>query len=58
VNDFKNCNLEIVSICEAICDTPLIHVDATHVYELKELENHLSKFRLETEMENLFDVNA
>jgi len=45
VNDFKNCNLEIVSICEAICDIPLIYVDTTHVYEFKELENHLRKFR-------------
>jgi len=45
VNDFKNCNLEIVSICEAICDITLIYVDTTHVYEFEELENHLRKFR-------------
>ncbi|PNF16790.1 hypothetical protein B7P43_G00884 [Cryptotermes secundus] len=45
VDDFKNFNLEIVSICEAICDTPLIYVDTSHVYELKELDCHLSNFR-------------
>ena len=38
-----------------MCDIPLIYVDTTHVYEFKELENHLRKFRWETEMES---VNA
>lgn len=53
VDDFKNFNLEIVSICEAICDIPLIYVDTSHVYELKELDCHLSNFRWEIQMENL-----
>jgi len=56
VNDFKNSNLEVVSICEAICDTPLIHVMTGHAYELKELDYHLCNFRWEIWMENIYQL--
>jgi hypothetical protein len=45
VDDFKNFNLEIVKVCETICETSLIYVDTGHVYELKELDYNLSNFR-------------
>jgi hypothetical protein len=45
VDDFKNFNLEIVNICETICEIPLIYIDTSHVYELKELDYSLSNFR-------------
>ncbi|KAJ4429794.1 hypothetical protein ANN_21998 [Periplaneta americana] len=45
VDDFKNYNLEIVRTCEAICDTPLVHVETGHTYELKELDAYLTQFR-------------
>ncbi|KAJ9574123.1 hypothetical protein L9F63_008537, partial [Diploptera punctata] len=45
IQDFKNCNLEIVSICEKIADTPLFYIESAHVYDLMELDTHLVKCR-------------
>lgn len=37
VNDYKTCNLQIVKICEQICDMPLLIIPTGHVYDLNEL---------------------
>ncbi|ERL85346.1 hypothetical protein D910_02766 [Dendroctonus ponderosae] len=43
VDDYKQCNLQIVLICEKICDTPLISLTQYTVMELQELVDELTK---------------
>nr|CAD7455962.1 unnamed protein product [Timema tahoe] len=45
VDDFKNSNLEVVRICEKICDTPLIEIHHGVVYKLKDLDRLMAKHR-------------
>lgn len=47
MDDYKTSNLEIVKICEHICDTPLIQIKPNFAYHLHDFENHLSEFRYE-----------
>nr|CAD7568025.1 unnamed protein product [Timema californicum] len=47
VDDFKNSNLEVVRICEKICDTPLIEIPHGIVYKLKDLDRLMAKHREE-----------
>lgn len=42
MDDYKSCNLQIVAICEKICDTPLINLRPNHAYEILELVNELA----------------
>ncbi|XP_060528447.1 dynein axonemal heavy chain 2 isoform X3 [Cylas formicarius] len=42
VDDYKQCNLQIVMICEKICDTPLVDLGQYVAYELEELVEELS----------------
>lgn len=54
LDEYKNCNLSIVRLCEQICDTPLIKLEPNHPYELKELVDSMKKFR-KTAVEKLID---
>lgn len=38
LDDYKVCNMKIVSICEKICDSSLITLNLNHLYELSELD--------------------
>ncbi|KAJ8936977.1 hypothetical protein NQ318_015641 [Aromia moschata] len=42
VDDYKNCNLQIVLICEKMCDTLLISIKPNYAFELDELINDLA----------------
>ncbi|KAG5894356.1 hypothetical protein JTB14_031917 [Gonioctena quinquepunctata] len=42
VDDYKRCNLQIVAICEKICDTPLINIRPNYAFEIEELVNELT----------------
>lgn len=50
VDDYKNCNLQIVLICEKICDTPLISIKPNYAYDVEELVNELASY-----MKNVID---
>ncbi|KAF7269690.1 hypothetical protein GWI33_017275 [Rhynchophorus ferrugineus] len=43
VDDYKRCNLQIVAICEKVCDTPLINLTQYTAMELMELVSELCK---------------
>lgn len=45
MDEYKNCNLNIVRICERICDTSLIKLKVNHAYELNELVEEMSIHR-------------
>ncbi|XP_049764343.1 dynein axonemal heavy chain 2 [Schistocerca cancellata] len=45
VDDFKKSNLEIVRICEKVCDSPLILIEPMRSFELPELKDHLNHYR-------------
>lgn len=48
LDDYKNCNLQIVSICEKICDTPMINITPNYTYEILELIKFMYNYRVET----------
>ncbi|XP_044753245.1 dynein axonemal heavy chain 2 [Coccinella septempunctata] len=48
VDTYKTCNLKIVSICEKICDTPLINLTSNYAFELEELQRELSSYMKKT----------
>ncbi|KAK9890592.1 hypothetical protein WA026_011959 [Henosepilachna vigintioctopunctata] len=48
VDTYKTCNLKIVSICEKICDSPLINLPANYAFELKELQDELNSYMEKT----------
>ncbi|XP_017772772.1 PREDICTED: dynein heavy chain 2, axonemal [Nicrophorus vespilloides] len=48
VTDYKTCNLEIVAICEKICDSPIIHISSGVSYDMDVLFNIINKSREET----------
>ncbi|KAJ8920059.1 hypothetical protein NQ315_011713 [Exocentrus adspersus] len=50
VDDYKNCNLQIVLICEKICDTPLINIKTNYAFDLEELVDELARY-----MKNVID---
>lgn len=50
MDDYKNCNLQIVLICEKICDTPLISIRPNYVFDVEELVNELAAY-----MKNVID---
>ncbi|XP_023311334.1 dynein heavy chain 2, axonemal [Anoplophora glabripennis] len=50
VDDYKNCNLQIVLISEKICDTPLISIKPNYAYDVEELVNELASY-----MKNVID---
>lgn len=41
LDDYKKCNLQIVKICEKICDTFIIRIPTSEVYELHELRDYI-----------------
>ncbi|XP_066252128.1 LOW QUALITY PROTEIN: dynein axonemal heavy chain 2 [Euwallacea similis] len=43
IDDYKQCNLHIVLICEKICDTPLIQLTEYTAMELQDLVDHFSQ---------------
>lgn len=45
MDDYKNSNLQIVSICEKICDTNFISLKPNHAYEIKELIKSMDNYR-------------
>lgn len=45
VDDFKKSNLEIVSICEKICDSSLIHIEVHEPFEIDEFERYMEDYR-------------
>lgn len=47
VDDYKNSNLQIVVICEKICDTNFISLKSNHSYEIKELVLSMEQYRNE-----------
>ncbi|CAG9819075.1 unnamed protein product [Phaedon cochleariae] len=51
MDDYKNCNLQIVTICEKICDTPLIKIKTNYAYEIIELVDDIAHG-----MQNVLDV--
>ncbi|KAK4876213.1 hypothetical protein RN001_012635 [Aquatica leii] len=48
LDDYKSSNLQIVLICEKICDTPLIRLKLNYAYDLKELILDMSEYRNRT----------
>ncbi|CAG9772859.1 unnamed protein product [Ceutorhynchus assimilis] len=48
VDDYKQCNLKIVQICEKVCDTPLIQLGQYSAMDLQDLEQELSNNRENT----------
>ncbi|KAF5308522.1 hypothetical protein FQR65_LT06187 [Abscondita terminalis] len=47
LDDYKSSNLQIVLICEKICDTPLISLRVNYAYTLKELVLDMNRYRNE-----------
>ncbi|KAG8273643.1 Dynein heavy chain 2, axonemal [Homalodisca vitripennis] len=45
VDDYKNCNVEVVKLCEKICDTPLIDIPLHDPFMLKELVQVMADYR-------------
>lgn len=45
LDEYKNCNLAILGLCEQICNTLLIKLEPNYAYELEELVDCLTKFR-------------
>lgn len=48
LDDYKTVNLQIVTICEKICDTPLINLKPNYAYDIVELVNELAKHMTRT----------
>ncbi|XP_030749874.1 dynein heavy chain 2, axonemal [Sitophilus oryzae] len=44
VDDYKQCNLQVVAICEKLCDTPLINLTQYSAMNLEDLVSELSKY--------------
>lgn len=47
LDDYKTCNLQIVTVCEKICDTPMIRLTQNYAYDLIELVREMNKYRNE-----------
>lgn len=45
LDEYKNCNLSILSLCEQICNTLLIKLEPNYAYELDELVECFTSFR-------------
>ena len=45
VDEYKTCNLKIVSICEKICDTPFINLQPSNAMDLTELTEEMHTYR-------------
>ncbi|XP_054274165.1 dynein axonemal heavy chain 2 [Macrosteles quadrilineatus] len=45
VDDYKSCNVEVVKLCEKICDTPLINIPLHDPFMLKELVRVMADYR-------------
>lgn len=43
MDDYKSCNMQIVAICEKLCDTPLINLRPNYAYDILELVNELAR---------------
>ncbi|RZC39323.1 DHC N1 domain containing protein, partial [Asbolus verrucosus] len=52
VDDYKSCNLQIVAICEKICDTYMFRITPNYVFKIKELVVEISS-QLEITIEKL-----
>lgn len=44
MDDYKSCNMKIVSICEKMCDTPLIKIRTNYAFDITELVDELAKY--------------
>ncbi|KAF5292010.1 hypothetical protein FQA39_LY14127 [Lamprigera yunnana] len=47
LDDYKTSNMQIISICEKICDCPLISLQINYAYDLRELILHMNAHRNE-----------
>ncbi|XP_071050357.1 dynein axonemal heavy chain 2 isoform X2 [Onthophagus taurus] len=45
LDDYKTCNLKIVSICERICDTPMINLQISQAMQLSQLVEDMHLYR-------------
>lgn len=43
LDEYKSSNLQIIAICEKICDTPLINLKPNFAYDISELVDELAK---------------
>lgn len=48
LDDYKTCNYQIVAICEKICDTPIINLQISQAYDLRDLIWDMYNYRSNT----------